>query len=276
MAEQFLKRPQVRASRQQVRCKAVPKRVRSQRVGETEPPPRGSDRPAHEIRVERPSPRSHEQRHGSMKRIRALPRVVVDRVANGGDHRHDPHLRSLPGHPQGRSDRQQIGGQRHRFGDAQARAVQQQQDGKVSRADPGRAGGVRRIFGEVHGFVRCCWARQGARPLGRARPRKLRRHSLLFGDVDQEGAHSGELAGGRCGAEAAGSAIGEKGAKIGGVHARQRGRVDRFAAIASEEFDQPVSRRDVGAHGVNGAAAIVLKIGRPARSERLGRMVGYA
>jgi hypothetical protein len=40
-----------------------------------------------------------------------------------------------------------------------------------------------------------------------------------------------------------------------------------------EELDQPMRRRDIGAHGMGRAASVMLEVGGPARGERPGRVI---
>ena len=74
VAEQFLKRPQVRAARQQVRSEAVAKRMRRQAVRQAEPSPRRCDGAADQVGVERPAPRARGTMAYPARRPRALSR----------------------------------------------------------------------------------------------------------------------------------------------------------------------------------------------------------
>ena len=96
--------------------------------------------------------------------------------------------------------------------------------------------------------------------------------ALLLGGIREESAHSGELARRRGGAEAVAPAIGEKGAQIDGAEVEQPRSLNLLAAVTPEEFDQPVSSGDIGAHRVGRAAAVVLEMGGPLRGQRLGRV----
>jgi hypothetical protein len=95
---------------------------------------------------------------------------------------------------------------------------------------------------------------------------------LLLRGIGQESADSGELARRRRSAEATAPAIREEGPHVGSAEIEQaRGR-NLLAAIAPEEFDQPVSSGDIGAHRVGRAAAVVLEMAGPLRDQRLGRV----
>jgi hypothetical protein len=98
--------------------------------------------------------------------------------------------------------------------------------------------------------------------------------ALLLGGIFEEGADSGEFAGGRRSAEPLPSPVGEEGAQVGGTKAKQRRIGDRLAAIAAEEIDQPMRCRNIGAHRMRGAAAVMLQIGSPLRGECAGGVVG--
>ena len=82
--------------------------------------------------------------------------------------------------------------------------------------------------------------------------------SLLFRGVGQECAHARQFASGRRRAQPLPSPVGKERAKVGCAEAEQSARGDFLAAIASEEVDQPVSRRNIGAHRVRGTAAVML------------------
>ena len=82
--------------------------MRRQRVGQAKPPPRRGDRAPHQVGIERPAARADEQRRVALKRIRALPHIIVDRFAHRRHDRHDAGLRPLAGDPQRRADRQHV------------------------------------------------------------------------------------------------------------------------------------------------------------------------
>ena len=96
--------------------------------------------------------------------------------------------------------------------------------------------------------------------------------ALLLGGVGEEGADAGQLA--RCGrcAEPLSPPVGKEGAKVRCCEVEQPRRQDFLPAISPEKVDQAMRSRDIGAHRVLRAAAVMLKIGGPLRSERSGRV----
>ena len=92
MAEQFLKRPKIGSASQQMRRETMAQGMRSQAVGQTKPPAGCSDCAAYEIRIERTSAGSDEQRRIAGQRVRTLPCIILNRLANRGDDGDDPCL----------------------------------------------------------------------------------------------------------------------------------------------------------------------------------------
>ena len=137
-----------------------------------------------------PPLRPDEQPGVARQRIGAQRDISVDRLPHGRHQRHDPRLAALAGDPHRLAQRQHPCGQAHGLGDAQSRAVKQQQDRKVARAEPIVGRGRSRLLRQRDRVRRACRPRQGARALRRARPRQLRRVALLLCREGQESAHS--------------------------------------------------------------------------------------
>ena len=70
--KQLLERAEIGSTRQQVRCETVPKRMRREGLGQAQAAPRSSHRATDEVRIERASARTDEQRQVTAQRIRAL------------------------------------------------------------------------------------------------------------------------------------------------------------------------------------------------------------
>ncbi len=261
VAEQLLERPQIDAPRQQMRREAVPERVGSQAVGEAKAPPRRRDRAPHEVRVERPAARADEQGRIAGQRPGTLTDIFVDRFADRGDDRHDPGLGALSGDSQRGSDRKRPGGQRQRLRNAQPSSVEQEQDREVAGPDPRRARRPGGVLGKAHRIFRRRGPRQGSRPFWSAGARKHRDLAALLGGVPEEGANARKLARRRSRAEPLAAALGEKGAQVGSPERSMVGRFDRPSSMPLEEVDQPMGGRDIGAHRVRRAPAVVLEMG---------------
>jgi hypothetical protein len=101
----------------------------------------------------------------------------------------------------------------------------------------------------------------------------MRRYGLLLSCIGQEGAYTGQLASRGSRTKAAGPPVRQKCPKIRRLDPGQRSRIDGLAAIASEEVDEPMRRRRISPHRMSGAAAIMLKMGSPARGKRPRWMV---
>ena len=168
MAKQFLKRAQIGTARQQMGRETVAQGMGRERVGEPEAGARGAHRTAHQIGVERSAIDPDEHARIAADRPRDLRQIRLDRLPHGWDDRDNAGLVALSGDPQRGPQRKHTRGQRQRFGDAQPRSVEQEQNGKVARADPwptrprcGVVGQRDRVFGRSR-------TRQGARPARRA------------------------------------------------------------------------------------------------------------
>ena len=92
MAEQFLKRPKVRAACQQMCCKAVAQRMRRQRFRQPKSPPSRGHCTADEIGVERCSARAQEKRGVTRQRVRALSDLGLDGLPGSVHYRHHARL----------------------------------------------------------------------------------------------------------------------------------------------------------------------------------------
>ena len=112
------------------------KRVGSKAVGKAQPSPGSGNCAAHQVGIQRPTPGPEEQRPVALDRPRALACIVFDRLTDGGNDGHDTGLRSLADNPQRLSDRPGAAGQRKSLCNAEAGAVEQQQDGEIPRTDP--------------------------------------------------------------------------------------------------------------------------------------------
>ena len=103
--QQFLEGTQVSATSKQVGRKAVAQSVRGKAFRKAQSSPRGCDRTANEIRIERPSARTDEQGTIAVEGKRTLAHIGLDRFADGRQDRDDAGLRSFPGHAKGRPRR---------------------------------------------------------------------------------------------------------------------------------------------------------------------------
>ena len=88
----------------------------------------------------------------------------------------------------------------------------------------------------------------------------------------QERSNARQLAGSGSGTEALPSPVGEKGAQVRRAEVEEGFGGDLPTPVAAEKMDQAMRGRDVGAHGVRRAAAVMLEIGCPLRRKRLGGM----
>ena len=260
MTEQFLERPQVRASRKQMRCKTVSERVRRQRLGKAKAPARSSDGAAHQVRIERPATGTDEQRDRPLEREWALPDIVLDRLAYRGNDGDNSHFRSLAGDPERWPQGHHVGRKGHRLCNTQARTVKQQQDRKVACTNPWRARSFGRLLREIEGILGSCWTWQRSRSPGTPGTRKLRGCPLLFRCISEEGADARKLARSRGSPEPTCPALGEKSAQIRRCDPNEARKIDGRSPIMAEEVDQPVRRRCVGAHRVRGPAAVMLEM----------------
>jgi hypothetical protein len=66
--------------------------------------------------------------------------------------------------------------------------------------------------------------------------------------------------------------MGEEGPQVGRIDAQEVDMSDQSASVVPQEIDQPMRRRDIGAHRVRRAAAVVLEMIGPAGSEPACRM----
>ena len=234
MAEQFLKRPQVRSARQQMRREAVPQ-ARAASACPASPSRRRAAATERRTRSGLSGPPRAPTNNGASprQRIGALPHIILDRLAHRRHDRHDPGLRPLAGDPQ--ASRRSAGSRAVSDSASATRkpgAVEQQQDRKVARADPRRARRLGGILGKLHRFVGRGRPRQRSRPLRRARARQLRRDALLLGRIVEEGANAGELARRRRRRRAR-SRAGRRGRRAG---RRRRRRVSAAASICSPRY----------------------------------------
>ncbi len=273
MPEQLLKGAQVRPAREEVRCETVPQSMRRKAFRQAKPLARGRDRPPNQVGVQRPSPSPHEKRPVAVDRPRTLARVIFDRFPDGGHDRNDARFRPLAGDPKRLANRPSTTGQRQRLGNAKASAVEKQEDGEVASADPILRSCPRRILGQRHSLV--------GRDRTRKRPwtawspgaRQLRNLPLLLGREGQEISNGGKLArrGGR--PKSLAPPFGEEGTKILSAQRQQQAITHCLATIITQEFDQAMRRRDIGAHGVRGAPAVMEEMARPALDESAGGMI---
>ena len=95
----------------------------------------------------------------------------------------------------------------------------------------------------------------------------MRGIALLFGGKRQESANRRHFAGGGRGSKAPAPAIGEEGAQIRCMEVEKAETADLLTAMATEKIDQPVRSRDIGAHSVRRAAAIMGEITSPTRGK---------
>src|ERR1051325_1400165 len=99
-----------------MRRETVAQGMRGQAVGQSQPSTGRGNRPAHKIRVERPSPSADKEWRIPRHWIRALTDIIVDRLPHGRNDWYDACLRSLAGDPQGRPNRQVARDERERLG----------------------------------------------------------------------------------------------------------------------------------------------------------------
>ena len=100
----------------------------------------------------------------------------------------------------------------------------------------------------------------------------MRGLAFLLGGIIEERPNRRQFARRRRCPEPAGAAISEEGAQVGWLQRQQCKAADLLAAMAAEEIDKAMRRRDIGAHGVRRAAAIVLQIAAPAGRQVARRM----
>ena len=86
----------------------------------------------------------------------------------------------------------------------------------------------------------------------------------------EEGAHRRQFPRRAVVAEPAAAAHAEIGAQVRGAERCQSGVIHRAAEMAAEEADQPMRRRDIGAHRMLGTAALAGQMIVPARGDRGG------
>ena len=273
MAEQFLKRAKVGTAREEMRREAVPQRMRRKALGQTQPFPRCGDCTAHEVRVERTAANSEEQRSVSLDRPGALASIGFDRSTDRWHDRYDTRLRPFAGDPQRLADRPRASGERKRLRDAETGAVEQQQNGEVTGADPFLVRGFRGVLGEGNGFVRRHGPRQCPRPPRSAGPGQLRGLTLMLGDKAQEVANGGKLASRRRGPEPLAATLGKKRAQVLRTQGGKLGGAYGFGPIRPQESDEPVRRRDIGSRRVRGSPPVVQKMACPALDESAGGMI---
>ena len=271
MTEQLLQRPQVRSPRQQMSRETVPEGVRRQRVRQAEPPARRRHGPAHEIRVERPpraptnsgtSPRS-EYGH-----CRTYSSIASRTAGTTGPRASSTACRSL---------------------ETSARSARWRRSATAPRR---REGPRRKAAGGWQGRARRSRARSRLRPHSRRgpSPRRARRGAEAFAAFSARAfaaaAHDGPGARRRNPGRRApprvralrrtrrapSPPVGEKGAQVRCAQVEQAVRRNLLAAIATEEMDQAMCRRDIGAHGMRRTAAVMLEVRRPLRRKRLGGM----
>ena len=115
VTEQLLKRAEVCSASQQVGCKAVPKSMGCEGLGQAQSTPRRRHRSADEVRVERTATRADEQRHIAGQRIWGLPDISFDRFAHCRQDRHNSGFRSLSRDAKRRADGQDACQKRESF-----------------------------------------------------------------------------------------------------------------------------------------------------------------
>ena len=260
MAEQLLKRPQIRSPRQQMSCDAVTERVRRQRVGQPKPLPCSSNRAANQVGVERPSSHTDEQGRRSLQTEGTLPDIVVERLLDRWQYRNDAGFGALAGNSQCRSDRQNFARQRHCLGNTEARSIEKQENREIARSNPGLESGICSVPRELDCLIGRCRPRERARPFWSTRSRQLRLLTFALGDISEKGPDPREFAGSRRSAKAVAAPLGKKCTQIRGFDFHQCYGIDPLTPILTEKLNEAVCSRDIGTHRVSRASPVMLEI----------------
>ncbi len=136
MAQQFLHAAQVAAALQDVGGKGMAQGMGRGLVGQAQAAAQALHQALRLARAHRQAPPRQEQRRRRRTAERNLRRILVQRRGDQGQHRQAAFLGALADHRQGFAQGHVAALQAQGFGNAQARAIEQGQQGGVARAHP--------------------------------------------------------------------------------------------------------------------------------------------
>ena len=263
MAQKLLHRAQIAAVLQQMSGEGMPQRMRRGAGRQAEP----AAQILHQgfaLRADSSLCRAARRRGARAPRIEgAGARILLHRLAHGREHGHGAFLAPLADDGERLAQGRIAAFETEGFGDAQARSVEQRQQRRIARRDPGLF--LLPGFGDGADRVHLAQGpRQRARKFGAAHAAQRRAvGKVLAFEVAVERAQPGQRALHAAGPETFGAALGQKGADIGGTQGAQRGKRDRAAAVKDQEAKKAPHIVAIGAQRVAAHAPFMGKARQP-------------
>ena len=217
-------------------------------------------------RTERPTLGAAEHRFVRLQPIGAQAQVALDGGARHCQHGHQALLVALAGHAQhvAMANGRRLRRQPQRFGNTQARAIEQRQHGDIARRDPVdiREG----LFGDDR--QRLLDGQRLGNRMGhfgqRGRQDGSIGHQALAFQIAVEGAQGGHLPGERARGRALTAARGHEGAEAANVQCPQIAETGRMAQMRSEESGELRQVAAVGIECQGRETTLVLHMVEPA------------